>query len=173
MLVAGGAEIVDDEIQGRHRFDVSADSGDVIIWSKSGIASYQLAVVVDDAAAGVTDVVRGEDLLPSAAIQQSIARALGFASPRWWHVPLVLDEQGRRLSKRDGDLALAALRERGVDAKRVIGLVAHWIGLQSTHVPMALETFRQRCSVEAIRRWSLRPRPRLDERSINWLMSTA
>jgi glutamyl-tRNA synthetase len=103
--------------------------GDFIVWTKAGIPSYQLACAVDDAELGVTDVVRGVDLLPSAAPQQLLHRLLGHASPRWWHVPLVRDAAGRRLAKRDGDEGLDALRARGVTPDRIVGLVAWSAGL--------------------------------------------
>lgn len=158
-----------DEVLGAHRFALAETPGDPIIWSKAAVASYQLAVVIDDGAAGVTDVVRGEDLLPSAAIQTVIARALGLAVPRWWHLPCVLDADGRRLSKCDGDLSLATLRERGVDPRRVIGLVAHWIGALDAPVAMEASAFIECCTVERLRVWSRAPRPRLDRAACSWL----
>lgn len=160
---------VADEVAGTHSFDLARDPGDPIVWSKAGVASYQLAVVVDDGAAGVTDVVRGEDLLPSAAIQSALARALGQPVPRWWHLPLVLDEAGRRLSKRDGDLSLQSLRERGLDPRRVIGLVAHWFGALAAPAPLEAREFVACCSPERLRAWSRGPRPRVDAAARSWL----
>ena len=120
---------VTDEIAGRVSVHLAQAHGDFIVWTKAGIPSYQLACAVDDAELGVTDVVRGVDLLPSAAPQQLLHRLLGHASPRWWHVPLVRDAAGRRLAKRDGDEGLDALRARGVTPDRIVGLVAWSAGL--------------------------------------------
>ncbi len=159
-----------DEVLGPRSIDLARGMGDFILWSKSGTASYQLAVSVDDAASGVTEVVRGADLLPSAAAQTLIHRALGHAPPRWWHLPLVLDEAGRRLSKRDGDLSLATLRERGVDPSRVIGLVAWWIGAGTTAEPRDARALRDACEPELLRRWAQRPPPKLDAPALEWLL---
>ena len=121
-----GIEMVHDEIAGRISFDPAAEGGDPILWTREGRPAYQLAVVVDDLRDGITDIVRGDDLLSSAARQQRLRDALGEnRTPRWWHLPLVHDDQGRRLSKRDGDLGLDALRNAGVKPERVVGLLLH------------------------------------------------
>ena len=86
--------------------------------------AYQLAVVVDDAAQGVTEVVRGDDLIPSTPRQLLLYRALGLTPPRFCHVPLVVGPDGRRLAKRHGDTRLAALRQAGVQAEGLLGLLA-------------------------------------------------
>jgi len=103
-------ERVRDEFLGERVFDPGLEAGDLVVWTKLGVPAYQLAVVVDDARHGVTDVVRGDDLLASAARQQLIARALGLPHARWWHVPLVYGEDGKRLAKRHGSHSLAAMR---------------------------------------------------------------
>jgi glutamyl-tRNA synthetase len=92
-----------------------------------------LAVVVDDAEAGVTDVVRGDDLLDSAPRQVLVYRALGLAErvPRYYHLPLVIGPDGRRLAKRHGDTRLSYYRERGVPPGRVQALLARWSGMDS------------------------------------------
>ena len=118
-----------DEIAGHATVHLDQAHGDFIVWTKAGIPSYQLACAVDDAELGVTDVVRGVDLLPSTAPQQLLQGLLSHASPRWWHVPLVRDAAGRRLAKRDGDEGLDALRARGVTPDRIVGLVAWSAGL--------------------------------------------
>lgn len=87
--------------------------GDFMVWRKDNIPSYQLAVVADDAAMGITEVVRGEDLLQSTFRQILIYRALGFVEPGWHHCPLVKDDTGRRLAKRDKALTLRELRKSG------------------------------------------------------------
>jgi glutamyl-tRNA synthetase len=94
-----------------------------------GVPAYQLAVVVDDAAMGVEEVVRGDDLLGSTARQLLLYRALGLRAPRFAHVPLVNGEDGARLAKRHGALSLGELRERGADARAVVGLLAASAGL--------------------------------------------
>ena len=110
-------------------YDVAATTGDFVVMRADGIAAYQLAVVVDDAAMGITDVVRGDDLLPSTARQLLVYRALGLAAPRFAHVPLVVGEDGERLAKRHGALSLGELRERGADPRAVVGLLATLSGL--------------------------------------------
>ncbi|HVZ36735.1 MAG TPA: tRNA glutamyl-Q(34) synthetase GluQRS, partial [Polyangiaceae bacterium] len=112
-----------DGIAGPQSFDVSAEVGDFAISSRSNVPSYQLAVVVDDAEQGVTEVFRGDDLLSSTPRQILLQQALGLARPEWFHAPLVLDEQGRRLAKRADDLSLESLRDAGVDARAILGWV--------------------------------------------------
>ena len=97
---------------------------------KDGPPSYQLAVTCDDAAMGITQVLRGRDLIQSTARQLALYKALALPAPKQWaHVPLMLAQDKRRLAKRDGDLSLKALRERGVKPERVIALCAHSAGL--------------------------------------------
>ena len=93
------------------------DFGDFLLWNRENLPAYELAVVVDDLAMGITEIVRGEDLLTSTARQILIYRALGGAPPAFFHCPLVHDKNGRRLAKRDGSLSLRALRERGRSAE--------------------------------------------------------
>jgi glutamyl-tRNA synthetase len=97
-----------------------ADFGDFVVWRKDGLPSYQLACVVDDAAMGVTEVVRGRDLLKSAARQMLLQRALALPTPRYFHCDLMRDEQGVRLAKRHDALSLRALREQGLAPAKVI-----------------------------------------------------
>jgi len=115
--------------------DASAWGGDFVVRRADGVWSYQLAVVVDDAEMAITEVVRGDDLLPSTPRQIALHRALdgraGHAPPGWLHVPLVLNAEGRRLSKRDGAVAIADYRERGWSAERVLGLLAGTLGLSA------------------------------------------
>ena len=94
--------------------------GDFLVGRNGVGAAYQLAVVVDDALMGVDQVIRGDDLVPSTPRQILLYRALGWAPPRFGHVPLVQDLEGRRLAKRDGAIKLATLREGGVDARRLV-----------------------------------------------------
>ncbi len=112
--VPDGREIVfDDSIAGRRRFVAGFDFGDFLVWRKAGVPSYELAVVVDDIAMEISEVVRGADLLKSTARQILLYEALESAAPAWRHCPLILDEQGRRLAKRHDSLSLRALRQAG------------------------------------------------------------
>ena len=99
-------------------------SGDFVVWKSAGTPAYQLAVVVDDAAAGVTEVVRGEDLVASTPRQLQLYEALALRPPRFGHVPLVVGPDGRRLAKRHGDTRLSALRRQKVPAQLALGLLA-------------------------------------------------
>jgi glutamyl-tRNA synthetase len=137
-LVDDAEHAVNDQISGPHSFNLGATIGDFPIWTTNGPA-YQLAVVVDDARQGVSDVVRGNDLLSSAARQQTIAAALDLTPPRWWHVPLVRGEDGRRLAKRHGDTRISSYRAAGVPAERVIGLLASWCGVKDLGEPNPMD----------------------------------
>jgi glutamyl-tRNA synthetase len=119
----------DDGIHGPCEVDVAAQVGDFVVARADGVPSYQLAVVVDDAAMGIGEVVRGDDLLPSTGRQLLLYRALGLPPPRFAHVPLVVGEDGQRLAKRHGALSLGELRERGADARAVVGLLSELSGL--------------------------------------------
>jgi glutamyl-tRNA synthetase len=118
-----------DGLCGPQSFDVSAEVGDFAISSRNNLPSYQLAVVVDDAEQGVNEVFRGDDLLSSTPRQILLQKALGLPHPAWFHIPLVLDGQGRRLAKRADDLSLETLRETGVDARAILGWVGRSAGL--------------------------------------------
>ncbi len=98
--------------------------GDFVVWKSAGSPAYQLAVVVDDAATGVTEVIRGDDLVPSTPRQLLLYELLGWQPPRFVHVPLVVGPDGRRLAKRHGDTRLATLRSQGVSAESLLGLLA-------------------------------------------------
>lgn len=119
-----------DGLAGAQSFDLARTVGDFLVARRDGVLAYQLAVVVDDARQGVTEVVRGEDLLPSTARQIALQRALALPNPRWWHLPLVCDAQGERLAKRSGATSLAALRERGLDPRALVSWIAHRSGLR-------------------------------------------
>lgn len=117
-----------DEVAGPQSFDVASEVGDFLVQRRSGAPAYQLACVIDDALDGVTEVVRGDDLLPSTARQLLVQRALGLAAPRYAHLPLVLDHSGTRLAKRSAALSLAALRARGVDPRSIVTWAAEVSG---------------------------------------------
>lgn len=106
--------------------------GDFVIMKGDGTAAYQLASALDDAAMGVTDVVRGDDLVDSTPRQLALWRALtpGVREPGFCHLPLVVGPDGRRLAKRHGDTRISMYRERGVPAGRVLELLARWSGME-------------------------------------------
>jgi glutamyl-tRNA synthetase len=127
--VPPGAVSFGDVVHGEQAVDVHAQVGDFVVMRADGIPAYQLAVVVDDAAMEVTEVVRGADLLPSTARQLLLYRALALPAPRFAHVPLVVGEDGERLAKRHGALSLGELRERGASPRAVVALLARSAGL--------------------------------------------
>jgi len=111
--------------------------GDFVVARSDGAYSYQLAVVVDDLAMQISEIVRGDDLLSSVPRQIALARALGGEPPAWLHVPLVLAADGQRLGKRHGSASLAAMRERGVDANAIVGMLAATLGLAESGEQLA------------------------------------
>jgi glutamyl-tRNA synthetase len=121
-----------DLVAGPQQCHPDRELGDFVVAKADGTPAYQLAVVVDDHAMGVTEVLRGDDLLPSAFRQLQLYAALGFSPPQFAHVPLVVGPDGRRLAKRHGDSRLATLRQQGVSAERLIGLLAWSCGLLAT-----------------------------------------
>jgi glutamyl-Q tRNA(Asp) synthetase len=112
----------DDMIRGRVEEDVAAETGDFVIRRADGVYAYQLAVVVDDAAQGVTQVVRGEDLLTSTARQIALQRALSLPTPAYAHLPLAVNADGSKLGKRDGALPLPSLDEKRVSETLLFAL---------------------------------------------------
>ena len=110
-----------DERLGKQNAIAGTDFGDFIIWRKDDVPAYQLAVVVDDAAMGITEVVRGEDLLISTFRQLLIYRALGLTPPKFYHCALVKDESGKRLAKRHAGLSLRSLRAAGARPEEIRG----------------------------------------------------
>jgi glutamyl-tRNA synthetase len=135
LQVPDGALTVKDELLGERSFDVQAEVGDFLIAKRdqapASHPAYQLSCVVDDARQGVTEVVRGEDLFASSARQRLLQQALGLPPVRYVHVPLVLDESGRRLAKREDDLSLQELREGGTDPRAIVAWAAKSCGISS------------------------------------------
>jgi len=109
----------DDAKYGPQMFLAGRDFGDFVIWRHDDLPSYQLAVVVDDAAMRITEVVRGEDLLISTARQLLLYRALGLPPPEFYHCPLMMDEAGVRLAKRHDALSLRSLRAKGMHPQEI------------------------------------------------------
>ncbi len=118
-----------DAIMGPCRFSPAEFGGDFALRRSDGVVAYQLAVAVDDGRMGVTEVVRGRDLLPSTPRQLLVMRFLGLRTPRYAHIPLLLDATGERLAKRHASLSLAALRARGARPERIVGFLAKLAGI--------------------------------------------
>ncbi|MEO8800100.1 MAG: tRNA glutamyl-Q(34) synthetase GluQRS, partial [Polyangiaceae bacterium] len=111
----------DDQIRGIYTQDLAEKVGDFVIRRADGVFAYQLVVIVDDVAQGVTDVVRGADLLSSTPRQIYLAHALGLEAPRYLHLPLVVDQGGERIAKRTPKAHLRVLRERGFTKEQILG----------------------------------------------------
>lgn len=149
LIVPDGPVLFTDQVLGEQAIDVQAEVGDFTVATKAGLPAYQLAVVVDDARQGVTDVVRGDDLLSSTPRQVLLYRMLGLGAtpgqvPRYWHLPLVRGEDGRRLAKRHGQYHLRTYLDAGVPGERVLGLLARWVGLVDRRVELSAEAFVRR-----------------------------
>ena len=127
---------IQDLCQGEFSQSLLHECGDFVVRRGDGVYVYQLAVTVDDGEAGVTEVVRGMDLLSSAPRQMYLQDLFGFQNPTYGHVPLLMAADGRRLSKRDRDLDLGALRQRCAP-EQVIGALAYAAGLTSKSAPIS------------------------------------
>ncbi|MFK5955471.1 MAG: tRNA glutamyl-Q(34) synthetase GluQRS [Planctomycetota bacterium] len=138
-LVTDGNMSFQDGFRGTCKMHVQQELGDFVIFKRDGQAAYQLAVVVDDVAMGVTEVLRGDDLLSSAARQIQLGAALGYSMPTFTHLPLVVGEDGRRLAKRHGDTSLRAFRAQGVASAAILGWLAWSCGLQMDATPCQAE----------------------------------
>ncbi len=125
---AAPAIVINDRLAPPFVQQVHRDVGDFVIARADGVASYQLAVVVDDITMDVTEVVRGDDLLASTPRQVLLYEALGATPPTWAHLPLVLGDDGARLAKRHGSMGIATLRERGVTASWLRGWLLESLG---------------------------------------------
>lgn len=140
-----------DGLQGPYEAQLSHDVGDFILRRSDGLYAYQLAVVADDGDMGVTQVVRGRDLLPSTPQQLWLQDALGLPHPTYYHVPLLLAADGRRLSKREGDLSLKAL-SRDCSAPQLVGQLACWAGLLTEPRPITPQGLLPLFSWDKVRR---------------------
>ena len=145
---------VEDQVQGHYECNLATDCGDMVVRRADGVYVYQLAVTVDDGEAGVTEVVRGMDLLSSAPRQMYLQELLDFPHPAYAHVPMLLAPDGRRLSKRDKDLDLGQLRAR-VTPERLIGTLAFSAGLIERNEPVSARELAGEFRWDKLRRESI------------------
>ena len=143
-----------DRVQGAYSLNLSTDCGDMVVRRADGVYVYQLAVTVDDGAAGVTEVTRGMDLLSSAPRQMYLQELLGLPHPEYAHVPMLLAPDGRRLSKRDRDLDLGELRRR-VTPEQLIGTLAYAAGIIERLEPVSAAELAKGFSWEKVKGESL------------------
>ena len=130
LRVEPGTRSIRDGLFGEVHFDPGEECGDFVLLRRDGQIAYQLAVCVDDARQGIDEVVRGDDLLPSAARQELVHRALGSQPPAWTHLPLVEGPGGDRLAKRDGGATLEELRQTGLDPRELVAWCARSLGIE-------------------------------------------
>ena len=140
-----------DLLQGDYRQNLATECGDFVVRRADGVYVYQLAVTVDDGESGVTEVVRGMDLLSSAPRQMYLQELFGFPHPEYGHVPLLLAPDGRRLSKRDKDLDLGELRKY-LSPEQLIGSLAHTAGLLERYQPISAKELATAFSWEKLKR---------------------
>ncbi len=148
--------VVEDLAQGTYRENLATDCGDFVVRRADGVYVYQLAVTVDDGEAGVTEVVRGMDLLSSAPRQMYLQQLLGFPHPTYGHVPMLMAPDGRRLSKRDRDMDLGFLQSH-TTPERLIGMLAHAAGLTETLQPISARELAGEFSWEKMAKEELFP----------------
>ena len=139
-----------DLVQGDYALNLATGCGDMVVRRADGVYVYQLAVTVDDGEAGVTEVVRGMDLLSSAPRQMYLQEKLGFSHPVYGHVPMLLAPDGRRLSKRDRDLDLGVLR-RNLRPEALIGTLAFAAGLTEKNIPISAAELADSFAWETLR----------------------
>ena len=157
-----------DQFAGPQRLESPAKQlGDFVIAKGDGTPAYQLAVVVDDADMGVTHIVRGDDLLDSTPRQILLYRSLGIPEriPQYYHLPLVVGTDGRRLAKRHGDTRLSHYRELRVQPSRVLALLARWSGVEMGDHVEFLQSLLKQFNIDRL----LRPQIVFDEKADAWL----
>ena len=157
--VPSGPIVWQDLFLGRTSVDPSRSGGDFIVARHTIGPSYQLAVVVDDAAMGIDQVIRGADLVASTPRQILLYQALGRSSPTFGHVPLAVDADGRRLAKRDNALKLGTLRESGVDPRSLVGSLIQSCGWTATSLPSMPGDWIDRVDLAALspHAWTVTP----------------
>ena len=146
---------LEDRVQGHYESNLATDCGDLVVRRADGVYVYQLAVTVDDGEAGVTEVVRGADLLSSAPRQMYLQELFGFPHPAYAHVPMLLSADGRRLSKRDGDMDLGALRAR-MTPELLLGTLAAACGLIDRREPISAWELAKEFSWDRLRKEDIR-----------------
>jgi glutamyl-tRNA synthetase len=150
MRVGQAAITYDDGYRGPLTQNLHDIGGDFVVWKSAGTPAYQLAVVVDDADQQVTEVIRGDDLIPSTPRQILLYRALGLTPPRFTHVPLVVGPDGKRLAKRHGDTRLSTLRDAGIQSELLVGLLAWSCGWLDRVEPIGAMDLLERFRLDAI-----------------------
>ncbi len=149
----------EDIFQGFQCFNLSEATGDFIVRRSDGVYAYQLAVVVDDAAMGITHVVRGFDLISSAPRQLYLQQCLKVSSPQYGHIPLIVDREGKRLAKRNKDASLLYLKEEAHwSAHKILGHLAWIAGLIPEDEPCSLDDLVRLANLESL----------VNKRSIVW-----
>lgn len=141
----------EDRVYGPTSQNLAESCGDFIVQRADGVFAYQLAVVVDDADMGVTEVVRGSDLLSSTPRQLYLQDVLGLSHPVYAHLPLLVAPDGRRLSKRNHDLDLGVLRSQGKTPEEILGFLAYCVGLTEENEPLSAVQIANRFSWETLR----------------------
>jgi glutamyl-tRNA synthetase len=141
----------EDAVLGPQAFTLADCGGDFALRRSDGVFAYQLAAAADDAGMGITEVVRGEDLLLSTPRQILLLRLLGAPLPRYAHIPLMRDAGGQRLAKRHKDLEVGALRQAGLSPERVIGRLACLAGLRATPAPLPADELAEGFSFASLR----------------------
>jgi len=141
---------LEDHVQGHYELNLARQCGDMVVRRADGVYVYQLAVTVDDGEAGVTEVVRGMDLLSSAPRQMYLQELFGFPHPAYGHVPMLLARDGRRLSKRDRDLDLGELRKH-MKAEDLLGFLAFSSGLTDRRCAISARELAGEFSWEKLR----------------------
>jgi len=150
--------VYQDGAVGRVEQNIAREVGDFVLRRGDGVFAYQLAVVVDDLAMGITDVVRGADLVSSTPRQIWLMSALGGAAPRFTHVPLVVAPDGGRLEKRTGGMTVRELREDGVQPERIVGELSFGLGLAPVSAPVSAAAVARASSGRAVA-WRRGPWP--------------
>lgn len=145
--VDNAAVVVNDRLAGNIEQSLASAVGDFVVKRKDGLFAYQLATVVDDGLMGITDIVRGEDLLYSAPRQAWLFDLLGYERPSFWHVPLMRDANHQRLAKRDGSHSLEQWQKSNRSANELVGVMAYQLGLINEPVALSPQTLLDRMEI--------------------------